>query len=619
MEALLTEQKTEIDELNRLIKNYKADGPTRKTERYLTDKCATFPELFRVIEENDTAIQELREPRYETQSYFLDETFGKLKAAYEKVMDDIKSRLEVFKQNGGASSTHEPTSSSSPPVSSKLDTGKSSSSPLSKQQQQRTDLETNNDGIPIHDNNQSDFRNDDALNNQIGSQSGIIDDNNGITDQNDNAGNVQDTGLSSILYDDIMDMIVASRDLSIETSPGMLAAHASTLNSMWTEFRGIFYREKAAGKRITFNFSTLLQKYMMASGRINDLMKKPTPRTHCEQVPNIQFNLPKLKLPEFNGKVNDWKRFIALFDRMVHNNASIDNGIKIEYLKTCVRGQAAKIINHIDPNPENYLTCYELLRKRFENKRELLGALIDNILLLPKLKTENADLLKTMHDTVYEAIMSIKNMDVSTDNWDPLLCHMLTRKLDPATVIHYECQLQDVREPQTLASLLTYLENRFMALQSANIKRDYQPYNGNNHKFEKSEKTEKNENSKQSKCVFCKGDHYISKCDGTNGFLKKNVSQRIEWARENKACLNCFGAHRTFDCKSKFSCRTCHKRHNSILHMEKMNNDNNGGKSIRSNVAKIEEPNSVTEPNSITEIQSCVASKPQGGSYWQQH
>lgn len=153
--------------------------------------------------------------------------------------------------------------------------------------------------------------------------------------------------------------------------------------------------------------------------------------------------------------------------------------IVIEYLKTCVKGQAAKIINHIDPNPDNYLTCYELLRKRFDNKRELLGALIDGILQSPKLDKENADMLKSMHDTVYESIMSIKNIDVSTDNWDPLLCHILTRKLDSSTLLHYECQLKDVKEPQTLPSLLSYLETRFMALQSANIRHDFYSNNVN--------------------------------------------------------------------------------------------------------------------------------------------
>lgn len=121
-----------------------------------------------------------------------------------------------------------------------------------------------------------------------------------------------------------------------------------------------------------------------------------------------------------------------------------------------------------------------------------MGALIDGILQLPKLKSENADMLKSMHDTVYESIMSVKNIEISsTDNWDPLLCHILTRKLDTNTLIHYECQSKNVREVQSLQSLSTYLESRFMAIQSANMKHDYQ-YNRNetinNKKFEMNHK-----------------------------------------------------------------------------------------------------------------------------------
>lgn len=56
---LLMSQKTEIDELYRLIRNYKADGPTRKILRYLDDKLATFDELFRVIKNNDDELAEV--------------------------------------------------------------------------------------------------------------------------------------------------------------------------------------------------------------------------------------------------------------------------------------------------------------------------------------------------------------------------------------------------------------------------------------------------------------------------------------------------------------------------------------------------------------------------------
>lgn len=49
---ILQEQATEIDELQRLIRNYKSDGPSRKNERYLTDKRRTFADIFDVIKQN---------------------------------------------------------------------------------------------------------------------------------------------------------------------------------------------------------------------------------------------------------------------------------------------------------------------------------------------------------------------------------------------------------------------------------------------------------------------------------------------------------------------------------------------------------------------------------------
>lgn len=71
-----------------------------------------------------------------------------------------------------------------------------------------------------------------------------------------------------------------------------------------------------------------------------------------------------------------------------------------------------------------------------------------------------------MHDTVYESLMSIKSLGISISNWDSIICHILTKKLDSVTLVQYECQLANVREVQSLSGFLTYLENRFMALQA---------------------------------------------------------------------------------------------------------------------------------------------------------
>lgn len=109
MEDLLKKQKTEVDELNRLISNYKRDGGDRKHERYLNDKKSTFGEMFRVIKEIDDEIQKLREPKYETQPYFEAKTFEKIDEVFTKVMEDVEKRLEAINQpldlNSGAKTT----------------------------------------------------------------------------------------------------------------------------------------------------------------------------------------------------------------------------------------------------------------------------------------------------------------------------------------------------------------------------------------------------------------------------------------------------------------------------------------------------------------------------------
>lgn len=99
---------------------------------------------------------------------------------------------------------------------------------------------------------------------------------------------------------------------------------------------------------------------------------------------------------------------------MIHENTKIDNGLKIEYLKSVVKGDAAKIINHVDPTAENHLICYELLCKRYENKREILGNLLDNMIQFSKIQNENAETLKSLHDTVYKSIMAIKRKQLGS-------------------------------------------------------------------------------------------------------------------------------------------------------------------------------------------------------------
>lgn len=235
-------------------------------------------------------------------------------------------------------------------------------------------------------------------------------------------GSDEATAMIGFYYDELVSLLTAAGEL-IESSPGRISTHLEMMNGAWIELRTGVYQAKSRGIEVNINFNAIMKRYIQIKGELNDSLSI----VKNSDQSNIQFSLPKLKLPEFNGEPTEWQPFISLFDRMVHENKKLDKELKVEYLKTCVKGDAAKITKHMDPTEENYQSCYELLRKRFDNKREMLGKLIDKMMELPKIKVECANNLKNLHDTIYESIMSIKNIGVSISNWDSLLTHILTR------------------------------------------------------------------------------------------------------------------------------------------------------------------------------------------------
>lgn len=69
--------------------------------------------------------------------------------------------------------------------------------------------------------------------------------------------------------------------------------------------------------------------------------------------------------------------------------------------------------------------------------------------------------------------------------------------------------------------------------------------------------------SSHSVCSICKRQHFFSSCQT---FMRCNPSQRRDLVMKHRRCFNYLSAnHSANECKSKYSCRTCHKRHHKLL------------------------------------------------------
>lgn len=572
MEALLKQQKAEISKLLNVISNYGKAGKPRKTRKYLEDKRKQIDALWKELDQRN---EELIPFSTQSQDYFKNETFSEAKKLYEKALGNIKHRLKEM--DGDLTDDESDNLDDSVFVDCTLTDIEPYESLESDDDQKQTESDTgalNKNG---------------AANTQEGTSTG---DNTGGTS------NHPQNPMLMLFYDEIMDLIIGGQRMDDDASTGQISIHLELINSAWKHLKNYVYEHKAKGGTVEFNLLAVMDRYIKVSGYLSDLIHDK--KESSGHASDAQSKLPVIKLHEFSGKITEWKSFIAKFDRLVHNNKKIDNGIKIEYLKMSIKGDAAKLINHIDPNPDNYENCYSILKKRYDNKREITNCLIENIMKFPKIRAESSEQLKSLHDTVYESIMTIKSIGVSVENWDPLLTFILTTKLDQATIINYECQLKDVREPQKLVDMLTYIENRFMALNSAGYKSDtfFQQKN-NNRSFEKETK------SSAINCLYCADTHSTFAC---TAFEKLPTQERLDWVRSEKKCVNCFGQHKAQECKSKFRCKHCNGKHNTLLHLDSKPNaqkyPNNAQK--YPNNAKINKHESNVSNSATVQLQSTV-------------
>lgn len=530
IDKILENQKFQLAEIERVCSKYLEDGEERKTERNLKVKLLEVQTIWQTISTNSENLHKLDENAHE---YFDDTTFANVFEQYEKVVNDINERLNAFTQ---VKST---TTSTTGTISKKKLSYEENNG---KKVGEKSNVHINDENKTTDDSNgKNKSTENDSENELSGSVSSYT-----VADRN-----VNQMSMLHLQISELEEFLSVSSIACAAKSKGYRKAQIEMIKSSWAEFRVNYFKLKSSNNNLNIDYTSLQRRFMEVVAELNDMSDENTSS-------QTQIILPKIKLPEFDGTSTAWSTFIGLFNKIVHQNNTIDNGIKMQYLKTSLSGEAAKIVNHISPIAENYELCYDLLQKRFNNKREILGKLLDSILNLPKQNSENFYHLKNLHDTTFECIMSIKNLNIPVDQWDPLITHILLKKLSKETITNYECQLEDTREIQSLVKFLKYIESRFLALQSASSNNEYVNKNrsNNNNNYN---------NEKEIKCVYCNDLHSIMKC---NAFINKNVNERFEYIKGKKLCVNCFKSHKKGECVSKYTCSKCHKPHNTLLHFE---------------------------------------------------
>ncbi|XP_050072649.1 uncharacterized protein LOC126560738 [Anopheles maculipalpis] len=290
------------------------------------------------------------------------------------------------------------------------------------------------------------------------------------------------------------------------------------------------------------------------------------------------LRLPKIELPTFDGDSTKWLTFRDRFVSMIDSSAEIPPIMKLQYLLSSLKGDAALLFEHTTLVADNYAVTWAALLKRFDNPRMLIRDYLRNIHHLPALKSESVDELAQLVDEFKRNVHGLQKLKEPVDNWDSTLTTLMFFKLHPSTMLAWEKHSSQAPRDK-YKDLIDFLQDRIVILRSTRkFTQDIETYGrtvaGSEQKVRPRHTahaattrhtTHGQSNAMQPSCPLgCVETHNLRSCPE---FLKEDIEHRRELVTKNRLCYNCLSHnHQVKSCKSVNRCITCNARHHSLLH-----------------------------------------------------
>lgn len=294
---------------------------------------------------------------------------------------------------------------------------------------------------------------------------------------------------------------------------------------------------------IVINYNITLNTTKPVYVQMNEVISKMIEKIqHTHSSHNLRRSkLPDLKIPVFNGDYKKWRNFIDIFNTTIHNRQDMPMVEKMEYLKGYTEGEPNNLIKNYLLSSDNYIAAYEVLEKRYNNKRKLFTIYVDNM-IKPIGKNATSESVKELYDGITEGMKSIENMGIENVSWGPLVVHLAIRSLDQESRALFEARYNNDTERENsipqLDDFLNFLESRFKTLEildpmRANSINKVKANQGSEKKFVPSTFGTDN---KQSVCIKCEGDHRLFMCPK---FIALSVKSRYRFVKfALTACIN---------------------------------------------------------------------------------
>ena len=283
-----------------------------------------------------------------------------------------------------------------------------------------------------------------------------------------------------------------------------------------------------------------------------------TPVMATGVIPGVK--LPKLTIQKFNGDLTRWAPFWDAFESAIHNNPSLSDVDRFNYLKSYLESTAADSIAGLTLTSANYAEAISTLKKRFGNTQLIVNKHMDGLLSLPTVNSHHdVKCLRRLYDAVESHVRGLRALGVRTESYGGMLISIIMSKSPE------ELRLIVSREITTdsweISDVLTTIDKEVTIRERSTASSSGSEVRFKKHKSPQTAATFLNSTPRVNRCVYCNKDHLTSTCD-----VVKDIQARKDVLRQAGRCYVCLRRnHISRNCRSALKCCKCQGRHHETI------------------------------------------------------
>jgi hypothetical protein len=351
MESIINQQLQIMESMNKLYINYKKDGPNRRTVQTIKNKLCTLDSQWQEFQNNH---EKLLEFESEDNIYFIEQRYENTRIFYQEVRSTFLDHLEIAEKGLSLLSHKAEWSQQSLKTTPRSVDHNDEAGPSGARQERLSVPDT----YPSRSLTSQDaaFKSSECI---VKSRSDSHKLQEMMRKQQSNFKAFERT----IFY---INMDNINEPWEFEDALQSVQSRWATIDSLHWDIDSEMCEEDDTYNQSFFNYE---QRFQEIKKRINS---KKWSVSHRERA------TPQMEIPTFSGNFHQWISFKDLFNEAIHSNRSMSNAQKMQFLKNKVRGEAEKLIQHLNISSENYEVCWEILNHRYNNLHIIINHIIQN-------------------------------------------------------------------------------------------------------------------------------------------------------------------------------------------------------------------------------------------------